>query len=140
MKRSEINRIILDNIGFIKSMNFNLPKFAYFTPEEWAEKGSEYDEIRENMLGWDVTDYGHGDFEKIGLFFVKYHIRRSMSTKKAGKLNPHLLSSRSGCLPNELLLRNLVLFTHYLPRTNLQAHKHSCHYHRTGYTDPRIRP
>lgn len=30
-------------------------------------KGHEYDEIRENMFGWDVTDYGHGDFEKIGL-------------------------------------------------------------------------
>lgn len=68
MKRSEINKIILENIEFIDKMNFKLPKFAYFTPEEWEEKGSEYDEIRENMLGWDVTDYGHGDFQKIGLF------------------------------------------------------------------------
>lgn len=68
MKRSEINKIILENIDFIEKMNFKLPKFAYFTPDEWKEKGSEYDEIRENMLGWDVTDYGHGDFEKIGLF------------------------------------------------------------------------
>ena len=68
MKRSEINKIILENIDFINKMNFKLPKFAYFTPDEWKEKGSEYDEIRENMLGWDVTDYGHGDFEKIGLF------------------------------------------------------------------------
>lgn len=68
MKRSEINKIILENIDFINKMNFKLPKFAYFTPEEWKEKGSEYDEIRENMLGWDVTDYGHGDFKKIGLF------------------------------------------------------------------------
>lgn len=68
MKRSEINAIILENIEFIKKMNFNLPKFAYFTPDEWKQKGSEYDEIRENMLGWDVTDYGHGDFRNIGLF------------------------------------------------------------------------
>lgn len=68
MKRSEINRIILENIEFIKKMNFNLPPFAYFTPDEWKHKGREYDEIRDNMLGWDVTDYGHGDFEKIGLF------------------------------------------------------------------------
>ena len=68
MKRSEINKIILENIDFINKMNFKLPKFAYFTPDEWKEKGSEYDEIRENMLGWDVTDYGHGDFVKIGLF------------------------------------------------------------------------
>ena len=68
MKRSEINAIIAENIEFIKKMNFNLPKFAYFTPDEWLSKGHEYDEIRENMLGWDVTDYGHGDYKNIGLF------------------------------------------------------------------------
>ena len=48
-------------------------------------------------------------FEKLGVFFVKYHIRRFMSTKKARTLNPRLLSSRSGCLPDELLSRNLEL-------------------------------
>ena len=68
MKRSEINKILLENIEFIDKMNFKLPKFAYFTPEEWKEKGHEYDEIRENMLGWDVTDYGHGNYRNIGLF------------------------------------------------------------------------
>jgi D-lyxose ketol-isomerase len=78
MKRSEINKIILENIEFIDRMNFKLPKFAYFTPDEWAEKGHEYDEIRENMLGWDVTDYGHGDFRNIGLFLF---------TIRNGKIN-----------------------------------------------------
>ena len=68
IKRSEINAILRENIEFIKSQNFNLPPFAWFTPEEWKEKGHEYDEIREHMLGWDITDYGHGDFRKIGLF------------------------------------------------------------------------
>ena len=78
MKRSEINKIILENIEFIDRMNFKLTKFAYFTPDEWAEKGHEYDEIRENMLGWDVTDYGHGDFRNIGLFLF---------TIRNGKIN-----------------------------------------------------
>lgn len=68
IKRSEINKILRENIEFIKSQNFNLPPFAWFTPDEWKEKGHEYDEIREHMLGWDITDYGHGDFRKIGLF------------------------------------------------------------------------
>lgn len=68
MKRSEINRILKENMEFIKQMNFALPPFAYFTPQEWKEKGEEYDEIRNNMLGWDITDYGRGDFEKVGLF------------------------------------------------------------------------
>lgn len=82
MKRSEINKIILENIDFINKMNFKLPKFAYFTPEEWQTKGSEYNEIRENMLGWDVTDYGHGDFEKIGLFLFTI---RNGNINKPGK-------------------------------------------------------
>lgn len=82
MKRSEINKIILENIDFINKMNFKLPKFAYFTPEEWKTKGSEYNEIRENMLGWDVTDYGHGDFEKIGLFLFTI---RNGNINKPGK-------------------------------------------------------
>ena len=29
---------------------FALPPFCNFTPEEWKEKGHEYDEIRDNML------------------------------------------------------------------------------------------
>ncbi len=68
MKRSEINRLLKENAEFIKGMGFNLPPFAFYTPEKWQELGHEYDEIRNHMLGWDITDYGHGDFEKIGLF------------------------------------------------------------------------
>ncbi|MBQ3880614.1 MAG: D-lyxose/D-mannose family sugar isomerase [Oscillospiraceae bacterium] len=67
MKRSQINRIIEDSIAFLAKHGFHLPPFAYFSPADWAEKGHEYDEIRDNMLGWDVTDYGLGDFEHIGL-------------------------------------------------------------------------
>lgn len=68
MKRSEINAIMQDAIEFLDKMNFKLPAFAYWTPEQWQETGHEADEIRDNMLGWDITDYGHGEYEKIGLF------------------------------------------------------------------------
>ena len=68
MKRSEINKIIKDGIEFLAEHRFKLPPFAYFTPEEWISKGEEYDEIRENCLGWDITDFGSGDFYKKGLF------------------------------------------------------------------------
>ncbi len=67
MKRSEINRLMKNAVDFINEMNFKLPPFAYWTPGEWAEKGEEYDEIRDNMLGWDITDFGSGDFYKTGL-------------------------------------------------------------------------
>ena len=68
MKRSEINAILQENIAFIKEMKFALPPFAFWTPDEWATKGHECDEIRDNMLGWDITDYGLGNYEKVGLF------------------------------------------------------------------------
>lgn len=68
MKRSQINAIIENNIAFLKGYQFCLPPFAFWTPEEWKTKGHEYDEIRDNQLGWDITDFGSGDYEKKGLF------------------------------------------------------------------------
>ncbi|HHV62539.1 MAG TPA: D-lyxose/D-mannose family sugar isomerase [Firmicutes bacterium] len=67
MKRSELNRIMREGVAFIKKMNFALPPFAYWTPDDWKDKGHEYDEIRDNMLGWDITDFGSGDYHRIGL-------------------------------------------------------------------------
>jgi len=54
-------------VEFLDRMNFKLPPFAFWGPEEWKDKGSDYDEIRDNMLGWDITDFGSGDFQKVGL-------------------------------------------------------------------------
>ena len=54
----------------VREYRFALPPFCGFTPEEWAEKGHEYDEIRDNMLGWDITDYGMGDFDKMGFSLI----------------------------------------------------------------------
>jgi len=67
MKRSEVNAIIQDILPFLEQHHLTLPPFANWTPEEWATKGHEYDEIRDNMLGWDVTDYGGGKFDQVGL-------------------------------------------------------------------------
>ena len=70
MKRSEINKAIKEMEALVKEYRFALPPFCHFTPEEWETKGSEYDEIRDNMLGWDITDYGLGDFEKVGFALI----------------------------------------------------------------------
>lgn len=68
MKRSEINTIMLSADQFIRSRGFYLPPFAYWKPEEWRSKGSEVREIVANHLGWDITDFGLGDFAHFGLF------------------------------------------------------------------------
>lgn len=70
MKRSEINALIMKSEKFIANYRFALPPFAAWTPEEWKSKGDECDEIRDNMLGWDVTDYGLGKFDEVGLVLV----------------------------------------------------------------------
>ena len=70
MKRSEINAIIKEFEAMLNEYRFALPPFLSFTPEEWAEKGHEYDEIRDNALGWDITDYGEGNYNKKGLALI----------------------------------------------------------------------
>lgn len=67
MKRSELNKIMKDAVAFINEMNFKLPPFAFWSPDDWATKGKDYNEIRDNMLGWDITDFGSGDYLKEGL-------------------------------------------------------------------------
>ncbi len=68
MKRSEINAILREADAFMRSRGFYLPPFAYWTPEEWKSKGEEVREIVDNKLGWDITDWGLGDFSRFGLF------------------------------------------------------------------------
>lgn len=70
MKRSEINAVIKKFEALLAEYKFALPPYLSFTPEEWAEKGYEYDEIRDNALGWDVTDYGEGHFDTLGLALI----------------------------------------------------------------------
>jgi len=78
MKRSEINGLIRDAIAFTKAHGFELPPFAFWSPDAWNAKGREADEIRDCMLGWDVTDFAAGDFRKWGL--VAFTLRNGHPT------------------------------------------------------------
>ncbi len=68
MKRSEINSIMLSSNAFIRDQGFYLPPFAYWNIQDWQSKCGEGSEIVENHLGWDITDFGLSNFQKIGLF------------------------------------------------------------------------
>jgi len=70
MKRSEINKALKDMEDMAEACGFFLPPFCSFTPEEWRKKGHDYDEIRDNMLGWDITDFGLGDFDRTGFSLI----------------------------------------------------------------------
>ena len=70
MKRSEINKALKELEAMCQKYYCYLPPFCHFTPEQWKDKGHEYDEIRDCCLGWDITDYGMGDFDKMGFSLI----------------------------------------------------------------------
>jgi len=68
MKRSEINQIIKEAKSFMSGKQFFLPPWAYWSVADWKKNKTTTAEITTNMLGWDITDFGSGDFLKRGLF------------------------------------------------------------------------
>ncbi len=70
MKRSEINSIIREMEQLITDYRISLPPFCNWTPEQWQHRGHEYDEIRDNMLGWDITDYGLNNYNNTGFALI----------------------------------------------------------------------
>lgn len=68
MKRSRVNDIMQAADEMIRSFGFALPPFAYWTPEQFAENRSRAGRIIDGRFGWDITDYGAGDFDAMGLF------------------------------------------------------------------------
>lgn len=66
MKRSRVNDILREGDAFIRSFGYVMPPFAYLAPAALKAAGSSA--IKARRLGWDVTDYGKGDFDALGLF------------------------------------------------------------------------
>lgn len=66
MKRSTVNEIIRESDAFIRSFGYALPPFAYLSPQEFKSQRPEG--IINARLGWDITDYGKGKFDELGLF------------------------------------------------------------------------
>lgn len=76
MKRSEINASIAWAKAFLDRNNIRLPETAYWSPEEWRAHADAIGTIRRAMLGWDITDFGTGDFASVGA--VLYTVRNGL--------------------------------------------------------------
>lgn len=82
MKRSEINSILADADTFFRKHGVSLPPFAHLSPD--ALRASDYSHIAQRRLGWDITDYGLSDFERLGL--VLFTLRNgTMKELQAGQ-------------------------------------------------------
>lgn len=68
MKRSEINEIIAQADEMMRRYGFTLPPFAYWTPEQFKANAANARHVIDARCGWDITDYGDGRFDEMGLF------------------------------------------------------------------------
>lgn len=66
MKRSEINYAIKTALEALEKNKFILPPFGHWTKDDWEKTGSACGRIKNNCLGWDITDFGSNDFKHIG--------------------------------------------------------------------------
>ena len=84
MKRSEINQLIKDAVKFFEKHGFKLPPFAFWNLEDWKQNKDRIDEIITCELGWDVTDFGRGNFfcEGLMLFTIRNGLLNSRAYTK----------------------------------------------------------
>jgi len=67
MKRSVINNLLRDAKGFMAGHGFHLPPFASWGPADWPRAAAERAGLVSAGMGWDITDFGSGEFERQGL-------------------------------------------------------------------------
>lgn len=94
MKRSDVNEIMAEAAAFIDSFGFKLPPFAHWSPDEMRARRAEIDNVVGARLGWDITDYGQGKYDELGLFLF---------TLRNGKQD-HLKAGGGMCYAEKLLI------------------------------------
>lgn len=84
MKRSRINEILMAADDMIRHYGFVLPPFAYWTPEEFKARKDTARNVIDARCGWDITDYGAGDFDRMGLFLFTLRNGRLADLQRGG--------------------------------------------------------
>ena len=68
----------------IRSFGFALPPFAYWSPETFKRNAASARLIIDAQCGWDITDYGAGNFEAMGLFLFTLRNGRLADLQRGG--------------------------------------------------------
>ncbi len=83
MKRSRINTIMAEADAMIRHYGFVLPPFASWTPDQFRAR-SDAQAIIDGRMGWDITDYGQGNFDALGLFLFTLRNGRLADLQRGG--------------------------------------------------------
>ncbi len=78
----------------IRRFGFRLPPFASLSPDQMRANADQARAVIARRMGWDITDYGQGDFDRLGLFLF---------TLRNGTLSD-LRAGRGMCYAEKLLI------------------------------------
>ncbi len=84
MKRSAINEIMAQADEMIRSYGFVLPPFAKWSPDEFQARADVAGHVISSRCGWDITDYGAGRFDEMGLFLFTLRNGRLADLTRGG--------------------------------------------------------
>lgn len=84
MKRSRINAIMAEAEETIRRHGFVLPPFAGWTPDTFRARRDAARHVIDARCGWDITDYGAGRFDEMGLFLFTLRNGRLADLQRGG--------------------------------------------------------
>jgi hypothetical protein len=82
MQRSKINAIIAQADAFFSAQGFALPGWSRWDIPTWCSHAQACHEIFDCGLGWDITDFGSGNFDQRGLVLFTLRNGRAGSLGK----------------------------------------------------------
>ena len=83
MKRSQINASILQAKEMMKEYHWVLPTWAYWSVQDYKNNPKIRDYLKLHQMGWDVTDFGWGNFDQqgIALFCIRNGVQGDVNDK-----------------------------------------------------------
>ena len=83
MKRSEINKAIQTAKEMMEKYSWTLPHWAYWSKSDYENKSELREYLNKHQMGWDVTDFGLGQFDTMGitLFCIRNGIQGNNNDK-----------------------------------------------------------
>jgi D-lyxose ketol-isomerase len=84
MKRSRINRIIEESDEMMRRFGFVMPPFAYWSASEFMDRKEAAKNVIDARCGWDITDYGVGKYDTMGLFLFTLRNGRLADLQRGG--------------------------------------------------------